>query len=279
MVVLCLGATPSLAKIYKWKDDAGKLHFTDDPSQIPLKYRQEQKIETLRTKPEITNPVKLKIPDHTPKKHVIPLTPVGNGNYLVDVMINGRIPAKFVVDTGASSVTLSEKLGRKVHRNLSSLPKLPVQTGGGIVESPLLVLKSIKVGTAKVKDVEANINEFMGEGFDGLLGMSFLADFQVQVDNSDDALILNPLGKGDEPTWDGKTEKWWTRKYKDYVSKMLGYRMMADQNKNDYQAVKNFKKLSEFYKDLYRSLDRRAERAGLPEEHRIDPEKTRVQFR
>lgn len=277
-VVLCLAASPVSAKIYKWKDDAGKLHFTDDPSKIPLKYRRQQKIETVRGVPESSNPVRIKVPDVTPKKHVIPLIPIGNGNYLVEVMINGRVPAKFVLDTGASNVTISEQLGRKVHSNLSILPKLPVQTGGGLVESPLLLLSSIKVGTAEVEDVEAHVNKFMGEGFDGLLGMSFLGDFQVQVDNDDGALILNPLSKGDEPSWDGKTAKWWKRKYEHYVSKMLGYRMLAEQNKNDYQAASNFKKLSKFYEDLYESLDRRAGRAGLPEEYRLDPEKTNVQF-
>jgi len=279
LFALGAGGAEVHAKIYKWKDDAGKLHFTDDPSSIPIKHRQEQSIETIRGVPDSSNPVKLKIPDHAPKKHVIPLTPIGNGNYLVDVMINGRIPGKFVVDTGASSVTISEELGRKVSRNLSSLPKLEVQTGGGTVDSPLLLLDSLQVGTAKVNKVEANVNKFMGQGFDGLLGMSFLGDFQVQVDSNDDALILNPLGKGDEPTWDGKTGKWWARKYEHYVSKMMGYRMMAEQHKSDYRAANNFKKLSEFYEGLYEALDRRAERAGVPGEHRVDPDKTQVQLR
>lgn len=40
--------TLGLAKVYKYKDDQGKIHFTDDPSQIPLKYRKKNKMEKFR---------------------------------------------------------------------------------------------------------------------------------------------------------------------------------------------------------------------------------------
>ncbi|MCZ6541415.1 MAG: DUF4124 domain-containing protein [Nitrospinae bacterium] len=39
LAVLWLCQTPLSAAIYKWKDDQGKIHFTDDKSRIPLKYR------------------------------------------------------------------------------------------------------------------------------------------------------------------------------------------------------------------------------------------------
>ncbi len=40
LAVLWLCQTPLWAGIYKWKDDQGKVHFTDDKSRIPLKYRR-----------------------------------------------------------------------------------------------------------------------------------------------------------------------------------------------------------------------------------------------
>ena len=39
LAMLWLFQTPLWAGIYKWKDDQGKIHFTDDKSRIPLKYR------------------------------------------------------------------------------------------------------------------------------------------------------------------------------------------------------------------------------------------------
>ena len=41
LAVLWLCQTPLSAAIYKWKDDQGKVHFTDDKSRIPLKYRMQ----------------------------------------------------------------------------------------------------------------------------------------------------------------------------------------------------------------------------------------------
>ncbi len=41
LVLLWLFQTFALAAIYKWRDDNGKMHFTDDRSKIPLKYQQD----------------------------------------------------------------------------------------------------------------------------------------------------------------------------------------------------------------------------------------------
>jgi len=41
LAVLWLSQTPLWAAIYKWKDDQGKIHFTDNKSNIPLKYRNQ----------------------------------------------------------------------------------------------------------------------------------------------------------------------------------------------------------------------------------------------
>ena len=41
VALLWLFQAPLWAKIYKWKDDRGKIHFTDSVSKIPLKYRDQ----------------------------------------------------------------------------------------------------------------------------------------------------------------------------------------------------------------------------------------------
>jgi hypothetical protein len=37
------------AKVYKWKDDSGKTHYTDSPNKIPQKYRNKNKTDTIGT--------------------------------------------------------------------------------------------------------------------------------------------------------------------------------------------------------------------------------------
>lgn len=43
---LVLACDPAYAKIYKWVDEKGKMHFTNDPSQIPK--AKNTKVKTLR---------------------------------------------------------------------------------------------------------------------------------------------------------------------------------------------------------------------------------------
>lgn len=55
LALLYLAAGPSdsvLAKIYKYKDDQGKTHFTDDPGKIPLRYRDQGSVKRFRGVPE-----------------------------------------------------------------------------------------------------------------------------------------------------------------------------------------------------------------------------------
>ena len=60
VALLWLLQTPLWATIYKWKDDQGKPHFTDDRANIPLKYRENvQKfkgVTELRPKEEEPKP-------------------------------------------------------------------------------------------------------------------------------------------------------------------------------------------------------------------------------
>jgi hypothetical protein len=39
---------PAFAKIYKYKDELGKTHFTDDASKIPLRYRNKGSVKNFR---------------------------------------------------------------------------------------------------------------------------------------------------------------------------------------------------------------------------------------
>jgi len=48
-------APPASADIYRWEDESGVIHFTDDPSAIPKKYRGKSR-EILKTPPEAGKP-------------------------------------------------------------------------------------------------------------------------------------------------------------------------------------------------------------------------------
>ncbi|MHB1025222.1 MAG: DUF4124 domain-containing protein [Desulfobacteria bacterium] len=48
-------APPASADIFRWEDESGVIHFTDDPSTIPAKHRKKAR-EILKTPPEAGHP-------------------------------------------------------------------------------------------------------------------------------------------------------------------------------------------------------------------------------
>ena len=44
-------ASPAGAVIYKWKDDSGKTHFTDNLEKVPPRFREKDKLEKVRPAP------------------------------------------------------------------------------------------------------------------------------------------------------------------------------------------------------------------------------------
>ncbi len=64
VILLCFSTTQSSAEVYKWTDDKGVVHFTDDMMQVPEKYRTtiqrmgvtEEKIEKRELKEPLKKP-------------------------------------------------------------------------------------------------------------------------------------------------------------------------------------------------------------------------------
>ena len=54
VTLLVISIPSSYAEMYKWVDDKGTVHFTDDLSTIPEKYREDA--ETRKPSKEISTP-------------------------------------------------------------------------------------------------------------------------------------------------------------------------------------------------------------------------------
>ena len=269
LLIVSFIAIPVSAKIYKWKDGSGKTHYTDSPSKIPKKYRESEKgVETVREGPrESSNPVRIQLPGISGRVIKVPLVD-SNGSFYADVLLNGSVKASLLVDTGASIVTLSQKIGKLLgYNSYANMPKIPFNTAGGTVMSPLVTLRNMQVGGAKLRDVEANINPHMGE-LDGLLGMTFLGEYKVEVDKKASIMTLRPLSERGEVLWEGRNAEWWRTRLTDYSKKAWNNSRGASYFKKDNpQKSRAHKRLSDYYQGLYDSLKNRAARAGVPAEH------------
>jgi clan AA aspartic protease (TIGR02281 family) len=271
VLVFLFLASPSHSAIYKWKDESGKTHFTDNLSKIPPKYRKKGGLETMKgLVAEPSKPVVLKHPKKKSTTHVIQANLEG-GHYVVKVLLNGSVPAELIVDTGATMVVLSERIGKRlgIHHN-NSLPKISLSTAGGKMESPLFVLDSLRLGDAEVFNLEATTNPHMGE-MDGLLGMAFLGEFKVEMDRQSSIMILKPLGNPDDELWDGRNGTWWKKKYKTYAGTLRNLNQASYQLRGDLQKSMKIKKLTSHYEKLHKALESRADQVNLPEEYRSYP--------
>ncbi len=260
---------PVSAKIYKWKDDTGKIHYTDSPAKIPKQYRSEDKgTETVKAGPaDPTNPVVIILPGMSGRVLEVPLVDV-NGSFFAEVLLNGNVKASLLVDTGAAMVTLSQKIGNQLgYASYGNLPKIPFNTAGGTIMAPLITLRSMKVGSAKVLDVEANINPHMG-AMDGLLGMTFLGEYKVEVDKKASKMTLRPLNNRGEQLWGGKSAEWWKTRLGGYSKKAWNSARAASYyKKGDPVSSRRYKLLSDYYQNLYYTLKERAFRADVPEQY------------
>ncbi|MFQ5450970.1 MAG: TIGR02281 family clan AA aspartic protease [Nitrospinaceae bacterium] len=286
-VVLLWSFFPSSggAGVYSWKDDQGNIHFTDNLHSIPQKYRSQEKgMKTYRSAPRPTFTPPASSPLATSpregrssgrgagQEYTIPLIPTAGGNFMVETLLNNSVKARLMVDTGASLVILSDKLARKLgHRAGYGSPEIPFTTAGGMVWMPILALDTLRVGDAKGQMVEAGINTQLGE-LDGLLGMSFLSDFKVEMDQTHSRMILKPLTEPGGQTWEGKPAVWWKARFLNYANKIREFQKEAKKLESvQHPKAGNMEKMVAFYEDLHRQLNLRASRAGVPLEYRSLP--------
>jgi len=273
LLVLPFTVNISDATIFSWKDENGITHFTDSPEKIPPKYR-DREMEGLRIIEEVpfeessSSNSKMNLPvtrlNHL-QEYKVPLISTNSGNFIVDATLNGKVKVKLMLDTGASLMSLSPEVCRKLGiKETSNLPAIQMQTANGISRNKLIALDKVKIGDAEVDLVEASIGKKM-LGIGGLLGMSFLSNFRMEINHTESELILKPLAKPGEQVWGGKPEFWWKSKFKYYNSQINGYKLKAMHTKTlSNQESEAVTKVVRFYEDLHKKLTHRASFFGLP---------------
>ena len=119
------------------------------------------------------------------------------GHMVVPVMLNKKVAATLLVDTGASIIVLSKSVGQKLDIKpgaSESIFKLRVADGRE-VNARNVGLESVIVDRLEEDNVEAAIllDDNADVIFDGLLGMSFLSRFNFKFDNKNNKLILERI--------------------------------------------------------------------------------------
>lgn len=124
----------------------------------------------------------------------IPVKAMG-GSTIVSARVNGRVAGNFIVDTGASMMTVTDGFMGRLGTDVPVLRSIRVTLADG-TERPadVILLRSVMVGTVELNDVEAVVLPgASGDQTDGLLGMTFLGHFNFHVDSGQGRLTLRRI--------------------------------------------------------------------------------------
>jgi aspartyl protease family protein len=101
--------------------------------------------------------------------------------------ING-VKGVFILDTGASYVAVKSAFASRAKISLTGASEITMVTANGQTKAKLSKADKIALGSLQAVDVPVAVqngdDKTYGAGIDGLLGMSFLSRFEVQIANN-----------------------------------------------------------------------------------------------
>jgi clan AA aspartic protease (TIGR02281 family) len=186
-VLLINSASLVAAEYFRWVDQNGVVHFTDNLHNIPETQRGNagriQSIEPPRV-PQPAAPI-------APSKASIPFEKQGQV-VIVEATLNKKTAAKFVVDTGASYTMISSAVAKELDIDTEQNRRTaPFQTANGVIQAPLVSLDSITVGGMEIRNLTAAVHDVLADPrVAGLLGLNFLSNFRMDIDTQKGVLHL-----------------------------------------------------------------------------------------
>jgi clan AA aspartic protease (TIGR02281 family) len=220
------------AEMYKWVDEKGTVHFTDDLSKIPEQYRPGAEIR--KPLQEIPAPPSQPKPPSAPT--LKPSEPEGivvklirrHETLLTEVVLNRQVKELFIVDTGASFTLISRQMAKELGiKTDETTPFIRSAGVSEVISTPLVTLNSVRVGKAEVENVETVIYNMPSEG--GLLGNSFLNKFRVMIDAVEEKLVLYPMQGVASPDRPGGYPKdYWVGQFRFYLRNLEGLRRLKE---------------------------------------------------
>jgi clan AA aspartic protease (TIGR02281 family) len=259
LAVLHVGAAS--AEIYRWTDPEGNLHFTENLSQVPSEHREQ----ALRRPPSgsrgalqtYTPPADLEPGAAVRSRDVVHIPFERRGTLMwVNAMVNDRHPVPFLIDTGASGVSLpSEVVAQLGIRIRPDTPRVTVSTANGYVRVPVVKIDSVQLGNARVEGLQATVNPSMSVG---LLGGSFFNNYKCVI-----TLVPNEGVRG------GAAAEQWRERFHDLrasIDRLEGY--LADRTITRPNRRRELETNLETLKEDLRSLEIEANHAGVPKSWR-----------
>jgi len=275
-ILLCLALLApggAGAQLYRWTDAEGRLHVTDDLSRVPPEQRAlaEQPRASRSTWNRVSTPLPETAGDtgapggpRGARRHIIPVQRAGLELSVV-ATLNGRTPARFLVDTGATLNTVPlgvvEQLGIQVDEHT------PVTVLAGVSGEPILVpvvtLREVSLGGATVADVEMAVLDTLDFG---LLGMPFFNHFRVTTDPASGVLRLEEIDLAAvEGVYGGYPESYWRARFAmlhEIQARIAAFRAGVPSTHGGL--LERVERAERYWREQAEQLEHRASLAGVP---------------
>jgi clan AA aspartic protease (TIGR02281 family) len=215
-------STLAAGEIFRWTDAEGRVYFTQRLDKVPVTHRVAARRGVSQEAPRPAReplPAALDLGTATPATTVtmprgrsraieIPFQRMGSVMH-VQVRLNDRVVAPFVIDTGASGVSLPSHLAEQLGVWVSaSTPTITMRTANGLVAQPVVTLEAVELGGARVEGLRATVNPTMEVG---LLGGTFFNNFVYQVDAAAGVIRL----EANEKVRGGMTQAEWSTRFQE----------------------------------------------------------------
>ena len=118
-----------------------------------------------------------------------------NGHMVVPVLLNESRNTSLLFDTGASITVLSTELARSLGLVAVAGRTIRLKTVAADVQAKVAKLDSITVGGLSRSDFPVAVVDFDFDKrvrFDGILGMDFLGNYTIRIDNKANRIFLTP---------------------------------------------------------------------------------------
>ena len=277
IIILVFLVPSSYGEMYKWVDEKGTVHFTDDLSNIPEKYREDA--ETRKPSKEI-RPPEMEGKSLSPPPSEAPKPSVSEGAevdllrrgeiWITEVLLNERVKRHLVVDSGASFMLINPQIAKELDMTVNgNTPLIPMTTVSGYILVPLVTLKSVRIGKAQAENIEAVIYT-LPSGGDGLLGNSFLNKYRVTLDSIQGKMTLVSMQGVPSPDRPGGYGRdFWVSQFRFY----RGFLEILKKLKKNYEgrgtesAKTELNRINiaiQYFENQLDEWDRKASFAGVP---------------
>ena len=231
LMTVGLLAAPSAADIYRWRDDQGRMHFSDSPHNVPEQLRGQIKADQL-------DPDQLKIISSAqqtengaaPTSEAQTAEPVAGDSLsipftakegladrvIIDITFNGGITAPILLDTGSPGLVLSTDLASRlglIDPDGNNLLVLISGIGGSKVAAKAIVDR-LTIGAITEKFIPAHIIPGQSGAYQGLIGMDILSQYSLTIDSANRRLVADKLPPSENRPA-GRPRSWWQKNFRE----------------------------------------------------------------